>query len=221
MSEDSHLRPKPPRVRLNSDDDAPLVVRSSRIKPPRFSKFLDMHAKEGKEGHTASAESASEDDRDQPNLSYVVSDTSIDIDEDMRNIYRESLGSQGALLGFGTPIHKRRSKAKDEGRGSIFLGILNRQERKASRKIKTARSTAHIGTCPVTVVSPPKQLSKRSPSRSAHNAFHPFFRNFVRTHGFTPKAIVRKEPLPISKPSCQPLFWRFFITHGFSSETVV
>ena len=56
----SLARSKPPLI---SDDDEPLVVRPSLIKLPRFSKFLDMHAKEGKEGHTASEDSVSEDDR--------------------------------------------------------------------------------------------------------------------------------------------------------------
>jgi len=139
---------------MSSDDDKPLVPalqRKKKVKKqkevkkqkpapkpvdakpkqPRYSKFADMHAKEGKEGQTASEDEVSEDDRDQPDESYITSD---DVDnhvgDDMYAVYHQSLSSQASQHGFGTPLFKKRAKERGTSRGSIFDGIVAKHEGK-------------------------------------------------------------------------------------------
>ena len=132
---------------MSSDDDRPLPAEKKvkKRKPkyktsarrPRYSKFADMHAKEGMEGQTASEDSVSEDDRHLSDLSCVVSnDVDNSYDDDMMAIYAQSLCSQASNLGFGTPIHKRRNKDKGDCAGSIFTGIVDKHDRKHQRRLK-------------------------------------------------------------------------------------
>ena len=150
---------------MNSDDDKPLVValvsknkakkKKTQTKPPRYSKFADMHAKEGKEGHTASEGEISEDDKDQADLSYVISESEKDnrVSSDMQAIYTASLCSQASEHGFGTPMHKKRAKERGFSRGSIFDGIVSRDNEKRKRASKRAqKQELHLNPAPV--VSP-------------------------------------------------------------------
>jgi hypothetical protein len=136
---------------MTSDDDLPLVSpynprRASRakapkrrpprstvgheVKPPRFSKYLDMHAKEGDVGFTASEGEISDADQDRPNLSCVTSDEGSPPSDHMHSVYHQSLGSQAANMGFGTPMHKKRAKEKGHGFGSIFDSIVEKNNKK-------------------------------------------------------------------------------------------
>ena len=103
-------------------------------KQDRFSKFLDMHAKEGREGETASEGQISEDDRDASDLSYVTDGSAEPPSPGMHGVYLQSLSSQAEMLGFGTPMHKKRHKERGEGVGSIVAGIVERNDRKNRRK---------------------------------------------------------------------------------------
>jgi len=150
---------------MSSDDDKPLVValvskkkakkKKTQTKPPRYSKFADMHAKEGKEGHTASEGEISEDDKDQADLSYVISESEKDnrVSSDMQAIYTASLCSQASEHGFGTPMFKRRAKERGISRGSIFDGIVARDNEKRKRASMRAQiQELHLNPAPV--VSP-------------------------------------------------------------------
>lgn len=168
-------RAKPP---VSSDDDAPLVVQPPPVippkRPPRYSKFSEMMAKEGREGHTASEGSASEDDRDQPDMSYIVSDASQEVDDAMRNIYAASLTSQGAVMGFGVPIGQQRADEEERGHGSIVQGVIDRQIRKDARR--EARKAARVTVPPVPDASSPQQRRKtarRDADRVSRNAIPP------------------------------------------------
>ena len=129
-------RTKKERVRKVKKD-------KSRPKPQkeRFPKLLDMHAKEGREGETASEDEISEDDRDQSDLSYVTDGSADPPSPRMHDVYLQSLSSQAEMLGFGTPMHKKRHKEKGEGVGSIFAGIVEKNERKLSRR----KNHNHLG----------------------------------------------------------------------------
>lgn len=110
--------------------------RRSPLKPKqdRFSKMLDMHAKEGREGETASEGDISEDDRDASDLSYVTDGSAEPPSPGMRGLYLQSLSSQAEMLGFGTPMHKKRHKERGEGMGSIVASIVEKNDRKNIRK---------------------------------------------------------------------------------------
>jgi hypothetical protein len=162
---------------MSSDDDKPLVpalqrkkkvkkqkeVKKQKAAPipvdakpkqPRYSKFADMHAKEGKEGQTASEDEVSEDDRDQPDESYITSD---DVDnhvgDDMYAVYHQSLSSQASQHGFGTPLFKKRAKERGTSRGSIFDGIVAKHEGKRKKAAKSAE-TCVVPPNPPTIASP-------------------------------------------------------------------
>ena len=100
-----------------------------------YSIYLDMHAKEA--GHTDSEDEVSEDDRSASDLSFVTSGDDADVDDDMMAIYAQSLSSQASAHGFGTPLFKKRSKDNGDGRGSIFDGIVAKQDRKSKRRLQT------------------------------------------------------------------------------------
>jgi len=156
-----------------SDDDAPAppvaqppplavqtppVIKPKKKKTQRYSKFADMMAKEGKEGHTASEGSESEDDRDESDDSCIVSDRSQVVSDAMRNIYTASLTSQGADLGFGVPIAHQRAVEEERGHGSIVQGIINSKKQKDARR--EARRVAKLTVPPVTNASPSHQKRK-------------------------------------------------------------
>ena len=156
---------------VSSDDDAPLaaqppplavqtppVIKPKKKKKQRYSKFADMMAKEGKEGHTASEGSESEDDGDESDDSCIVSDRSQVISDAMRNIYTASLTSQGADLGFGVPIAHQRAVEEERGHGSIVQGIIIKKKQKDARR--EARRVAKLSVPPVTNASPPQQKRK-------------------------------------------------------------
>ena len=115
-------------------------------------------AKEGREGHTASEGSESEDDRDQPDMSYIVSDVSQEVDDAMRNIYAASLTSQGAVMGFGVPIGHQRAAEEERGHGSVVQGIIDKQIQKKARR--EARRVARLSDPPVPNASPPQRRRK-------------------------------------------------------------
>jgi hypothetical protein len=110
--------------------------------PTRFSKYLDTHAKEA--GHTDSEDDVSDDDRSAPDLSFVTSGDDADVDDDMMAIYAQSLSSQASAFGFGTPLCKKRSKENGIGPGSIFCGIVDRNDRKS----KSRRQKADVSDVP-------------------------------------------------------------------------
>jgi hypothetical protein len=156
---------------VSSDDDAPLaaqppplavqtppVIKPKKKKKQRYSKFADMMAKEGKEGHTASEGSESEDDGDESDDSCIVSDRSQVVSDAMRNIYTASLTSQGADLGFGVPIAHQRAVEEERGHGSIVQGIINNKKQKDARR--EARRVAKLTVPPVTNASPSQQKRK-------------------------------------------------------------
>ena len=156
---------------VSSDDDAPLaaqppplavqtppVIKPKKKKKQRYSKFADMMAKEGKEGHTASEGSESEDDGDESDDSCIVSDRSQVISDAMRNIYTASLTSQGADLGFGVPIAHQRAVEEERGHGSIVQGIINKKKQKDARR--EARRVAKLTVPPVSNASPSQQIRK-------------------------------------------------------------
>jgi hypothetical protein len=168
---------------MSSDDDKPLVPalqRKKKVKKqkevkkqkpapkpvdakpkqPRYSKFADMHAKEGKEGQTASEDEVSEDDRDQPDESYITSDdVDNNVSDDMYALYHQSLSSQASQHGFGTPIFKKRAKERGTSRGSIFDGIVAKHEgkrKKAAKGLADPTAADAVGSALVfTVTSPP------------------------------------------------------------------
>ena len=162
---------------MSSDDDKPLVehfhrkknlknkktpkVVEAKTKPPRYSKYADMHAKEGKEGHTASEDEISDDDRYQSDLSYVISDNDNDNDvsSNMQAMYSASLCSQASEHGFGTPMFKKRAKERGISRGSIFDGIVLRHDEKRKKAWKKAQ-LHELALNTATIVSP---SSLRSP----------------------------------------------------------
>lgn len=114
----------------------------SKPKQPRYSKFADMHAKEGKEGQTASEDEVSEDDRDQPDESYITSDdVDNNVSDDMYAVYHQSLSSQASQHGFGTPIFKKRAKERGTSRGSIFDGIVARHDGKRKKAPQIAEKS--------------------------------------------------------------------------------
>jgi len=107
---------------------------SPKPKQDRFSKMLDMHAKEGRGGETASEGDISEDDRDASDLSYVTDGSAEPPSPGMRGLYLQSLSSQAEMFGFGTPMHKKRHKERGEGVGSIVASIVEKNDRKNRRK---------------------------------------------------------------------------------------
>jgi hypothetical protein len=184
---------------MSSDDDKPLVPalqRKKKVKKqkkvkeqkpapksvdakpkqPRYSKFADMHAKEGKEGQTASEDEVSEDDRDQPDESYITSDdVDNNVSDDMYAVYHQSLSSQASQHGFGTPIFKKRAKERGTSRGSIFDGIVAKHEGKRKKAAKSTETcvlplnpriieSPSLHQPSVTAVVPPNRLTMMSPS---------------------------------------------------------
>ena len=162
---------------MSSDDDKPLVeplhrktklkkkktpkVVQAKTKPPRYSKYADMHAKEGKAGHTASEDEISDDDKYQSDLSCVISenDNDNDVSSNMQAMYSASLCSQASEHGFGTPMFKKRAKERGISRGSIFEGIVLRHDEKRKKASKRAQLHENpLNTAPI--VSP---SSLRSP----------------------------------------------------------
>jgi hypothetical protein len=169
---------------MSSDDDKPLVPfvqpqkkelkkqkearkqkpttkpLAEKPKQPRFSKFADMHAKE--KGHTDSEDEVSEDDRDQPDLSYITSDdVDNDVSDDMYAVYHRSLSSQASQHGFGTPIFKKRAKERNTSNGSIFDGIVAKHE---GKRKKSAKVSPFLRQPSVTAVEPPNPPTIVSPS---------------------------------------------------------
>lgn len=128
----------------------PLSLKAHSLANPqaierRRSKFLDDEAKEDPEdGRSASDDEISEDDQDASDLSCIVSDNDDAVDAmvspGMRALYVESMGSQGEVLGFGTPMHQKRKKEKGDGWGSIFTSIVEKHEVKQRRKIAEANA---------------------------------------------------------------------------------
>ena len=168
---------------MSSDDDKPLVehfhrkknlknkktpkVVEAKTKPPRYSKYADMHAKEGKEGHTASEDEISDDDRYQSDLSYVISDNDNDNDvsSNMQAMYSASLGSQASEHGFGTPMFKKRAKERGISRGSIFDGIVLRHDEKRKKAWKRAQ-LHELALNTATIVSPSSLRSSKKAVQS-------------------------------------------------------
>jgi len=172
---------------MTSDDDLPLVSpykyrRASRakapkprprrstvgheVKPPRFSKYLDMHAKEGEAGFTASEGEISDADRDRPNLSCVTSDEGSPPSDHMHSVYHQSIGSQAANLGFGTPMHKKRAKEKGHGFGSIFDSIVERNNKKRELQLVPLLDNRSPYRAP-TAASVKSPLPLRAPTTAA------------------------------------------------------
>jgi hypothetical protein len=161
---------------MSSDDDQPLVVekkvkkvkkrktKEKKTAPkPRYSKYADMHAKEGKEGQSASEGSVSDDDRHLSDLSCVVSnDCDNSYDDDMEAIYAQSLCSQASELGFGTPIHKRRNKDNGKCAGSIFTGIVEKNDRKHEQRLKQQQKAIRVLDLDLNILRSPCNL--RNPS---------------------------------------------------------
>jgi len=137
-------RAKKERVRKVKKDQS-----SRKPQKARFPRLLDMHAKEGREGETASEDEISDDDRDESDLSYVTDGSLDPPSPGMHDVYMQSLSSQAEMLGFGTPMHKKRHKERGEGVGSIFAGIVEKNERKLSRRknpnLLGAECLIHVG----------------------------------------------------------------------------
>lgn len=202
---------------MSSDDDKPLVehfhrkknlknkktpkVVEAKTKPPRYSKYADMHAKEGKEGHTASEDEISDDDRYQSDLSYVISDNDNDNDvsSNMQAMYSASLCSQASEHGFGTPMFKKRAKERGISRGSIFDGIVLRHDEKRKKAWKKAQlhelalNTATI-VSPSSLRSPIAAVQSIVPSKIASPPL-PF------SHRSSVTAPLSLNPAPIVSPS--------------------
>ena len=219
---------------MSSDDDKPLVPalqRKNKVKKqkevkkqkpaprhvdakpkqPRYSKFADMHAKEGKEGQTASEDEVSEDDRDQPDESYITSD---DVDnhvgDDMYAVYHQSLSSQASQHGFGTPLFKKRAKERGTSRGSIFDGIVAKHEGKRKKAAKSAEKcvlplnprtivspSLHQPSSPPnppTIVSPSTHRSSITADMSLTAVSHTFFSPFTNRTSLT--AVLPMNPPP-------------------------
>ena len=188
---------------MNSDDDKPMVVppkprklkkkvsKKVTSKAPRYSKFLDMAAKE--KGHTDSEDVHSEDDRDEPDLSFVVSDDNDNhADDNMLAVYQESLCSQAAALGFGTPISKRRSKERGDQPGAIVCRILEKNERRSKRKL--ARKVANHHPQSSSPSHPiPGSTIPRSPAALLNCSHHPFLLN-------SPSALSSLRPALVVHP---------------------
>jgi len=194
---------------MSSDDDKPMVVppkpkklkkkvsKKVTSKAPRYSKFLDMAAKE--KGHTDSEDVHSEDDRDEPDLSFVVSDDNdTHADDNMLAVYQESLCSQAAALGFGTPISKRRSKERGDQPGAIVCRILEKNERRSKRKLarKVANHDPQSGSPSRPI---PGSTIPRSPAALLNCSHHPVLLN-------SPSALSCLRPPLVVHPtsSCSP-----------------
>lgn len=152
-------KPKLPRSTVEHDD-----------RPPRFSKYLDMHAKEGAAGFTASEDEISEDDRDHPDLSCVTSDEGSPPSDHMHSVYHQSMSSQAAIMGFGTPMYKKRVKEQGYGNGSIFDSIVEKDNKRRERKLRAANQQVPNYESLLDIRSPlraPSQLlDLRSPLRA-------------------------------------------------------
>jgi hypothetical protein len=193
---------------MSSDDDKPMVVppkpkklkkkvsKKVTSKAPRYSKFLDMAAKE--KGHTDSEDVHSEDDRDEPDLSFVVSDDNdTHADDNMLAVYQESLCSQAAALGFGTPISKRRSKERGDQPGAIVCRILEKNERRSKRKLarKVANHDPQSGSPSRPI---PGSTIPRSPAALLNCSHHPVLLN-------SPSALsCLRPPLVVHPTSSSP-----------------
>jgi hypothetical protein len=175
---------------MSSDDDKPMVVafqRKQKVqkkkapknvestpKPQRYSKFADMHAKEGKEGQTASEDEVSEDDKDKSDLSYITSDDKEnDVSDDMHAIYLQSLSSQASQHGFGTPIFKKRAKERGSTRGPIFERIMSKHEGKRKKAANPSTTVSPTSLLPSVSTVLPLNLPPTvypSPHRSSVKA---------------------------------------------------
>jgi hypothetical protein len=162
-----------------------------------------MHAKE--KGHTDSEDEVSEDDRDQPDLSYITSDdVDNDVSDHMYAVYHRSLSSQASQHGFGTPIFKKRAKERNTSNGSIFDGIVAKHEGKRKKAAKVSPSLRQPS---VTAVVPPNPPTIVSPS--THRSSMPAVLSFTAvSHNLSPftnrtslTAVLPMNPPPILSPS--------------------
>jgi hypothetical protein len=206
------LLPKPIKEKKHKEAKKPKPTTkplAEKPKQPRFSKFADMHAKE--KGHTDSEDEVSEDDRDQPDLSYITDDdVDNDVSDDMYCFYHRSLSSQASQHGFGTPIFKKRAKERalnqerNASNGSIFDGIVAKHEGKRKKAAKLSPSlrqpsaTAVVPPNPPTMVSPSTHRSSITAVLSLTAVSHnlsPF------TNRTSLTAVLPMIPPPILSPS--------------------